>query len=189
LASIYRGDTAAVCAEANPAPPQAILSGSFNPFHDGHRQLAAAASRWLRVEVAFELTIVNADKPPIPSGEAERRLQPMLGVAPIWLTTAPTFAERAALFPNVWWVVGFDTAARVLDPRFYGSAERRDQALERIRSFGGRFLVGGRCHGSGEFQTLAQLTLPVTWHDLFEGLPEAAFRCDVSSTAIRSRRG
>lgn len=42
-----------------------LLSGSFNPLHAGHEQLAYAAGQALGMPWSFELPIVNADKPPL----------------------------------------------------------------------------------------------------------------------------
>ena len=51
-----------------------------------------------------------------------------------------TFAEKAQLFPGVVFVVGVDTAERIVQPRFYGDSEERMlQALEQIRQSGCRF--------------------------------------------------
>lgn len=44
----------------------AIVSGSFNPLHQGHRQMARIAARKLDRSVYFELPLLNADKPPWP---------------------------------------------------------------------------------------------------------------------------
>ena len=57
-------------------------------------------------------------------------------------------------------------------------------ALESIRRQGGRFLVAGRVDG-GKFRTLDDITLPRGFEDMFDAIPESAFREDVSSTGLR----
>eukprot|EP00051_Salpingoeca_urceolata_P002373 m.49537 g.49537 ORF g.49537 m.49537 type:complete len:145 (-) comp12085_c0_seq1:11-445(-) len=44
----------------------ALLSGSFNPLHEGHREMLKAARRHLppATAVAYEIAVVNADKVP-----------------------------------------------------------------------------------------------------------------------------
>src|SRR5262245_3902441 len=110
--------------------PPALLSGSFNPLHEGHRGLAAAAAAHLRVPVAFELSVVNADKPEIAPDDLLRRLGQFVGVAPVYVTRSWNFEKKAERFPGAVLVVGADTAARVVDARYYGNdPTRRDAAL------------------------------------------------------------
>ena len=45
-----------------------ILSGSFNPLHEGHEEMAQASSRMLGKPVVYELSVANADKPPLAGG-------------------------------------------------------------------------------------------------------------------------
>ena len=50
---------------AGKVQPIGLLSGSFHPLHAAHLQLAALASELLGGPVAFELPLMNADKPPV----------------------------------------------------------------------------------------------------------------------------
>ncbi len=80
-----------------------------------------------------------------------------------------------------------DTAARVVQPRFYQDSEARMvEALGRIRALGCRFLVAGRVGADGRFVGLEGLIVPPEHRDLFLAIPEAAFRVDISSTEIRA---
>src|SRR5262245_60117955 len=85
--------------------PAAILSGSFNPLHHGHRELAEVASRLRSLPVSFELSIANVDKPELPDDEVQRRLRQFIGVARVYVTRAPTFVQKASLFPGSVFVV------------------------------------------------------------------------------------
>src|SRR5262249_15844464 len=132
--------------------PIALVPGSFNPVHRGHWQLAEVAARRTNGSVAFELSILNVDKPPLKAEEVRLRLTQFAGRADVWLTRAPTFAEKAKLFPGVVFVVGTDTAIRLVQPRYYGgSQEAMAAALAGIRERGCRFLVAGRVGNGGEF--------------------------------------
>ena len=172
-------------AHAGPVEPSAVLSGSFNPLHEGHRQLAEAAARTIGGDVAFEIPAVNADKPQLAELQIRRRAMQFAGWATLVITRAPTFAEKARLLPGKVFVVGVDTAERILDPRFYGgTGEGMQAALEVVRRTGCRFIVAGRVE-NGRFTTLADMRVPAEFADLFQGIPPEEFRVDISSTELR----
>jgi hypothetical protein len=193
LLQLLRGDIPYLCVEADgrlrpDAPrPQLLLSGAFNPVHAGHFRLGETATRLTGLPAAYELSIANVDKPPLTAEVIRQRLPQFTWHAPLWLTRAPTFVEKATLFPGVVFVVGLDTAERILAPRYYQNSEPQMRAaLERIRAHGCRFLVAGR-HDQGQFRTLDHLTLPEGFHDLFAAVSEADFRADLSSTQLRQQ--
>lgn len=167
------------------ASPRGLLSGAFNPLHAGHLELRAAAENWIDGAVYFELPIVNADKPPLDRATVETRRR-QFAEHPVALTAAPTFVEKSQIFPATAFIVGFDTAVRILDPRFYGQSHTamRD-ALGQIRESKCSFLVAGRLSGQS-FQTLSELPVPTAFRDLFDEIPEASFRRDLSSTRLRN---
>ncbi len=166
--------------------PVGLLSGAFNPLHHGHERLARAAEKKLKGAVAYEMPIVNADKPRLDYLSIEAR-RGQFKRRPLALTSAPLFVDKARLFPQTTFVVGFDTAERLLDARFFdGSEERLLASFDEIRDLGCRFLVAGRLTEEG-FETLADLPIPSGLADLFDGLSEAEFRDDVSSTEMRLR--
>jgi hypothetical protein len=171
--------------QAHGATGGAVVGGAFNPLHAGHLGMADAARRHLQRPLAFELSVVNADKPDLEALEVFRRAQQFIGHAPLILTRAPRFDQKAALLPESVFVLGADTAARVLEERFYPPAGGLRASLARVRAHAGRFLVAGRRDAHG-FMTLADLPIPDADRDLFEALPSEAFRADVSSSAIRA---
>src|SRR5207247_620447 len=93
--------------------------------------------------------------------EVRRRLEQFQGRGQVWLTRAATFLEKSHFFPDCVFVVGLDTAERILDPRFYGaSSENMREALQAIGRNGCRFLVGGRVDSRGLFRERQTLTIP-----------------------------
>jgi len=173
--------------------------------------------------LVYELSVLNVDKPPLSEAEVERRAAqffppppPLLGGGSgggggggggslLLLSSHPRFLEKAALLPGASWVVGWDTAARLLCPRYYEGGEAgMVAALAALLAGGTRFIVGGRlasaaplpegwehlrgAAGAGAFLTLNAHLLPRApplLCPLFEELPEAAFRRDLSSREIR----
>jgi hypothetical protein len=172
-------------ARAGPKP-LAVLPGSFNPLHHGHKALARAAAARLGVDVHFELSVVNVDKPELPREEVDRRVLQFAEVGPVWVTRAATFEKKADLFPGAAFVLGWDTAVRVIDPKYYGGTRARDAALVKLRARGCRLVVGGRIDGRGVFHVWdgAEL-LAAEFAPLFVALAEGDFRVDVSSTELR----
>ena len=167
--------------------PKAVLPGSFNPFHQGHDGLGMAASRILGTPVALEMSVTNVDKPPLDEGEVRKRVSQLPGSWNLALTCATTFRDKASLFPGCTFVVGWDTAVRLVDLAYYGGSERAMyEALGEIRSKGCTFLVAGRVDG-GDYRTLSNVDVPTGLADLFRDMPESAFRLDISSTELRAQ--
>jgi hypothetical protein len=170
----------------DPLRATAILPGAFNPMHAGHWGLGDAATQMLGTNVAFELSIANVDKPPLAPSEIQRRQAQFAGRAALWLTNTPRFAEKAELFPGATFIVGADTAQRVVDARYYeGDTAQMHEALARIRARAARFLVACRIDVTGTCVRLADVPVPPTFHDLFSEIPAELFRLDMSSSELR----
>lgn len=163
----------------------AILPGSFRPFHRGHQRLAEAAGSITGRQVFFELSVVNVDKPPLEAAEIKERLPQFRGKATVVLTRAETFRKKADLFPGCPFIIGWDTAVRLVAPRYYGGSDSNMlAALAEIWAARCTFLVAGREDG-GVFKTLADVPVPEGFKPLFQEISESQFREDISSTALR----
>lgn len=166
-------------------PGLAVFSGAFNPLHAGHRRMVELAAKRLGGPVALELSTTNVDKPPLDFLEIDDRLRQLNGFT-VLLARAPTFVEKAAIFPGSTFIVGADTIARIAEPIYYGgSAASRDAAIAAIAGNGCRFLVFGR-NVDGRFVTLADLDLPASLRAVCDEVPEAEFRDDSASTKLRA---
>lgn len=174
-----------------PARPAAVLPGSFNPLHAGHRALAEVVAARFGVDVHYELSTANVDKPDLSADEVERRVRQFAGVGAVWVTRAARFVEKAELFPGTAFVLGFDTAVRLIDPKYYGGEPQRDTALDQIRDVGCRVIVGGRVDAAGTFRVWDETRgrLPERFECLFAVITEREFRMDLSSTELRRAAG
>ncbi|NJN18337.1 MAG: hypothetical protein HC822_19815 [Oscillochloris sp.] len=173
-------------AQSDDPPEGALLSGSFNPLHAGHLGMADATRRTAGLPVAFELPVINADKGQLSADEIVRRAEQFAGRETLVLSRAPRFVDKVKLFPGRLFVLGYDTAVRLIDPRYYDGNAGLIAGLNTLRAAGCRFLVAGRMVGD-HFATIDDLVLPAGYGDLFAGIPESFFRADISSTELRRR--
>ena len=165
-----------------------VLPGSFNPMHEGHVLLARVAEELRQQPSAFEISVTNVDKPPLAGDTVRHRLTQFAWKSPVELTRAPTFVEKSRLFPRTTFVIGADTAERLVAPRYYGDDEvRMHEALEEIASSGASFLVAVRIDAAGRVRALNDIPVPQRYADLFTEIPEHRFRVDTSSSEIRAR--
>ena len=199
--------------------PLVLVCGSFNPLHDAHIEMGVAAMKLVgekngtKPRLAFELGVTNADKGCLDAAELVRRLKLMQGVLrdhadaaaklefPITVlltANAPLFTKKAEIYRGCTFVVGADTSARILNPKYYGVAvgpappdpSHMVVVFARAQC---RFLVAGRAGAKGEeeYDTLEKQVerglVPAALTDMFVGLDSYFERRDVSSTALREQ--
>ena len=163
-----------------------ILSGSFNPLHKGHKLLAETANNITGEKTVFEMSATNVDKPSQSINEVITRVKQFKELS-ILVTSAPLFSEKAKLFPGSTFVIGYDTANRLIDRKYYNDNDiAMYRSLETIDLHNCSFLVAGRLiHNT--FSNLSDLTIPRRFAHLLQEIPENQFRVDQSSSKIREK--
>ena len=178
----------------------AILPGSFNPLHQGHVALAAAAlATNAATEVWLGLARVTVDKEQIAGTLLEDRLvalrhfvqdQPRYGVL---LFNRGLYVDQALAAHARWpdldtllFLVGYDKIVQIFDPRYY---DDRDAALRKL--FGlASFLVAPRDDATAD-DLAALLSRPENrpFAARVQSLPLPNAVAAVSSTGLRQDLG
>ena len=168
--------------------PRVILSGSFNPIHSAHIELVRIASKIVKKPILFELSIKNQEpsKGLLKMKELEKRILQFKNIGDLAITNLPTFEEKSFLFKNSVFVVGFDTAMRILDTNYYSDRLEKSiiKILSAIKKNNCSFIVAGRLH-LDQFKTLKDLKIPQGFESMFKEIDQKKFRIDQSSTEIR----
>lgn len=188
-----------------------ILSGSFNPLHQGHVDLVRAAQQLVKqrsgdaeIPIVFEIAVSNADKGVITSSTVMQRVGQFtgatglptgssLGLWPVLVTNATLFSQKASLLKGCAFVIGADTVVRIVDKKYYGNDEHKMVlTLQQIARNDCFFVVAGRFDDKVENRYISaeevlESCIPAVFQDLFIPLDESAFRSDLSSTQIRNQ--
>jgi hypothetical protein len=165
-------------------PGRLVFPGSFDPLHDGHRGMAALAGAMVGRPVEYELSVTNVDKPPLDHVELAHRAR-QFPEGRLWLTRAPTFVEKVAVFPRAAFVLGTDTYSRLWDRRYYGgSAAAAAEAVATIAAGVAGLIVFGRVR-DGVFTDAAVGNVPDALRAVSRFVSEDEFRSDLSSTHLR----
>jgi nicotinic acid mononucleotide adenylyltransferase len=192
-----------------------VYPGSYNPLHEGHISLAAAAMRLkaapdgvgTSAPLVFEISALNADKPPLAKEEILRRVsqfakgsamdavleQAGITNVAVCVTSRPYFEGKAGLFPGCHFIMGADTLSRLFDPKYYGDSWDNMIASVSNITVGQKcsFIIGGRKDSAEESgfcdlsSVLGKVQLPGCVLQSLSGLTDEQFRFDISSTEIR----
>ena len=159
-----------------------VLSGSFNPLHKGHTGLLIASEKEIVAKSLFEISIFNVDKNQIDFSDLNERIKQFRSSGKLIITNSPTFTEKSSIFKKSIFVVGYDTALRLLDKKYYESDI--SDAYQEIKKNECSFLVTGR-YIDKKYYDPNEINYG-EFKDFFAILPENKFRLDISSTILRN---
>jgi Nicotinic acid mononucleotide adenylyltransferase len=171
----------------NDSKPRIIFSGSFNPCHAKHIEMAKIAAGKYNEPVNFEISLANVDKPPIDYISLKERINSLLKyreekyMGNIFLTNSPLFAEKAILFPNSIFLIGTDTLNRLFNEKYYRNGEDKQSLLKHFQKYNIRFMVFRRNN--------ADIDMDMEIPDICDLVPLDRYADDgTSSTMIRKKR-
>lgn len=117
-----------------------LFPGSYNPFHQGHAEMADIASKHYGLPITYEISITNVDKAPLDYIDINNRMDQFKGN--LVLTNAPLVVQKARLFPNSIFVCGVDSWVRIRDIKYYDNDPVKTAlVLAEIKNLGCTFMV------------------------------------------------
>ena len=161
-----------------------ILSGSFNPLHEGHIELLKASSKEFKKNPLFEISIKNVDKSEINFNDLMDRINQFKSLGKLVVTNSEKFEEKSKIFKESIFVIGYDTALRLVDNKYYNDDFRK--SLKIIEKNNCSFLVSGRFINK-KYKNPNNINFE-GYDYLFNILSEEKFRIDISSTELRRLR-
>lgn len=126
-----------------------VLPTAADPLHKGHLHMAnyvKSIREFNNTDVEFELSVHNVDKDDLNAEEVYTRLQQFMHLGrTCWITKFSTFVQKAHFFQECQFIIGTDTANRIVDPVYYFDCEgERDRVMSDIFAKGCGFIVLGR---------------------------------------------
>ena len=167
-----------------------VLSGAFNPIHDGHIELIKSAAQklgWDKSRIIFELSISNADKGLVDKNVYKKRVEAINSKGyNAMITKIPYFGDKNFYLTNGYFLLGADTFKRLLDKKYYeNSYEFMIAKLSEFRKKNNKLIVASRYDSAnGKLSTLRDFTIPEILTDF---VIELDFRMDISSSEIRNQ--
>jgi len=187
-------------------PKLVMLPGSFNPLHPGHTSALVSSLDLIdpkfNPQGLFELSVFNVDKPKMEIDDLTLRLKNFLDQSiPIFLTNTPRFVDKAKVYPGISYVVGIDTALRLVDPKYTnGSIEKMTDLLMEMTNKGTTFFVLPRTVSTAKIPPIFSIQLepnevlsysmikqfvPLPLQPFFKEIEENKYM-DVSSSSLRN---
>lgn len=167
-----------------PYHPYALMSGAFNPPHQGHFGAAEAMMKEYGRQTIFEITAKPPHKEALTVQQLLQRAQLLRGQPRLFTQEEPFYLDKARALIGMPMVVGADAMLRILDPQW---CKNPHILLEEFNKLNTRFYINGR-KVNGKFTNRDDIEATLsenTWalfHHLTFGLNG---KFDMSSSEIR----
>ncbi len=89
----------------------------------------------------------------------------------VFPSQAPLFTIKSKLFPKSTFVIGYDTAIRLVMGKYYGGEVPMLLEMTAMRNRGCSFLVAGRLDAQSAFKTMEDVELPEHLRDIVRPIP------------------
>lgn len=166
-----------------------VFPGSFNPIHEQHKNIAQYVAKTWKQNVDLEICVHNVDKPTLNYTSLNERKNSILQHADDWMgdvffTSLPTFLKKSNYFKNAWFIVGWDTFVRIIDPK-YADLDKVFEAFENNNS---HFMVFHRILNGVDSSTLSTKNFPIEIMKRTEIIGTEYFPAiDMSSSQLRNK--
>ena len=104
--------------ETMPKGKYALLSGAFNPPHEGHFGVAQQAMDEYNYRAVFEITVDPPHKDALTVQAMLERSQMLRGHDRLFNTGLPLYLDKAKRYPKTPLILGADAMLRMLDPKW-----------------------------------------------------------------------
>lgn len=96
--------------------PIGMISGAFNPPHQGHFGMADAFQKSKKKPVVFEVSVTAPHKTALTVQEMLQRAKMLKGKRRVFTADVPLYYDKNKAFNKVSFIIGADALQRILDP-------------------------------------------------------------------------
>jgi nicotinamide mononucleotide (NMN) deamidase PncC len=164
----------------------ALMSGAFNPPHDGHFGIVDAMWRDHGMQVVFETTANPPHKAALTVQELLKRAKLLQGHDRLFTQDLPLYLDKARAFPGVPLVMGADAALRLLDPKWGQDPVETFREFDKLGTM--LYIVGRNIDGKFVNRDSIWDRLPSGALDLYaKTTRRVKGEWDISSTELRNK--
>lgn len=167
----------------------ALMSGAFNPLHEGHTSVAQSVMDGHGKTVVYEVTAEPPHKEAMTVQSLLQRAKLLQGHDRLFTKSNPLYLDKARAFLGVPLVLGADAMVRMLDPKWGVSVK---ELLSEFQKLNTKLLVSGRLIDD-KFVSYVDILNSIDLKDpsllslALDVLSPVDGRVDISSTELRGK--